>query len=248
MRPRRLLCLILLLACSPHLEGKAPSLPVAPPTQVNRSTAADYSKEPYVFELIEEKVRFEADGTGQRQLSVRVRVQSESAVRELGLLAYPYNSAFESLDLVFARVLKSDGTTVETPPSEMQDLDSPVSREAPMYTDQREKHIAVKALSAGDTLEFKLRWTTHDPIAPGHFWFDSSFFRAGICLKQVVEISTPREVAVKVKAEDPQPAVQEDGKFRIYTFTSSNLAKIEPSKIPTWEKDFQGVAPPPLRL
>ena len=57
-------------------------------------------------------------------------------------------ASFESLDLLEVKVRKPDGSVVETPASESQEVDSAVSREAPMYTDQREKHIAVKALAA----------------------------------------------------------------------------------------------------
>ena len=225
----------------------------APPTAAAAAPAvapqaSSYSKEPYVFESIENKVRFEADGKGQHDLSVRVRVQSESAVRELGLLVYPYDSAFESLDVLYARVQKPDGTVVDTPPSDVQELDSAVSREAPMYTDQREKHIAIKSLSTGDILEYKLRWTIHEPMAPGYFWYDTSYFRNGICLKQTVELSVPRDVKVNLKYTKPEPSVREEGNTRIYTFQTSNLQKVEKSKIPDWEKNFHGADPPELRL
>src|SRR5216683_8107274 len=163
-----------------------PTTAAAKPVTSSKTAVPDYSKEPYVFELIEDKHRFEADGKGQRELSARVKVQSESAVRELGLLVYPYNSAFESLEVLYARVLKPDGSVVETPPSDVQELDSAVSRQAPMYTDQREKHVAVKSLTVGDVLEIDVRWTMHDAITPGHFWFDDSFFRTGICLKETL--------------------------------------------------------------
>ena len=43
---------------------------------------------------------------------------------------------------------------VETPASDIQEVDSAVSREAPMYTDQRERHIAIKSLSVGDGGKF----------------------------------------------------------------------------------------------
>ena len=52
-------------------------------------------------------------GKGQREVSLRIRVQSESAVREFGLLAYPYMASFESLDVVYVRVRKPDGSVVE---------------------------------------------------------------------------------------------------------------------------------------
>jgi uncharacterized protein DUF3857/transglutaminase superfamily protein/tetratricopeptide repeat protein len=239
----------LLLSCCASFQLLAQTPPATPsPQAAVPSKAPSFDKEPYVFELIENKIRYEADGKGQRELSVRVRVQSESAVRELGLLVYPYESAFESLDVVYARVLKSDGTIVNTPPSDVQELDSAVSRQAPMYTDQREKHIAIKSLSVGDVLEVKLRWTIHDPIAPGYFWFDSSFFREGICLKQILELSVPAGVPVKIRSAHLDPATWDDGGRTFYSFQKSILQKPETSKIPAWEKDFHGAEPPEIQI
>jgi hypothetical protein len=78
-----------------------------------------YASEPYVVEQLRTTVRFEADGKGQKEQILRVRVQSESAVREFGLLVYPYMASFETLDVVYVRVRKPDGTVVETPASEI---------------------------------------------------------------------------------------------------------------------------------
>jgi len=213
-----------------------------------QATHDPYAKEPYVFELIETRVQFEADGKGQRDFKILARIQSESAVREFGLLVYPYASSFESLEVLYVRVHKPDGTSVETPPSDIQELDSAVSREAPMYTDEREKHIAVKSLATGDVLEAHLRWTTHDPMALGHFWFDHSYFRAGICVKEILQIEVPANAPVKFRNSDPQPSMREEGGRRVYTFTSANLRKEEESKIPQWEKDFHGASPPDIEV
>lgn len=221
-----------------------PSSAVAP----GQTGSDPYSTEPYVFELIQKRIRFDADGRGQRDSIIRVRVQSESAVREFGLLAYSFAASFESLDVVYARVRKPNGTIVETPASDVQELDSAVSREAPMYTDEREKHIAVKSLSVGDVLEFQLRWTVHDPIASGHFWYEDSYFREGICLKQIFEFRLPKAIPVKFHYSDPRPEIREEADTRIYTFQTAHLKREPESKIPAWEKDFHGVDPPDLRL
>lgn len=204
--------------------------------------------EPYVIEQLQTKIRFEADGRGQREMNLRVRVQSESAVREFGLLAYPYMASFEDLAVVYTRVRKADGTVVETPASEVQDLDSAVSREAPMYTDQREKHIAIKALGVGDLLEVSLRWTIHDPVAPGHFWYDDDFFQNGICLNEELEINVPRDVLISFTGSSPKPAFREEAGRWIYTFHTSHLKKDEEEEIPVWERNFYGAPPPPVRL
>ena len=102
----------------------SPAVSSAP---ANHSTDDSYAKEPYVYDLVQTAVRFEPDGKGYRDLILRVRIQSESAVHEFGLLVYSFSSKFESLEVVYARVRKPDGTVIETPASDVQELDSAVS-------------------------------------------------------------------------------------------------------------------------
>jgi len=238
--------LLLSLTCT-FAESQQPSV-----QQDSRSAKSARSEsnatEPYVFELVQNKIAFEADGKGYRDLVMRARVKSESAVREFGLLIYPFAASFETVQIPYVRVRKPDGSLVETPASDVQELDSPVSREAPMYTDQREKHVAVKSLSVGDTLEVNVHWTIHDPIARGHFWYDHSFFRDGVCLKEILEIDVPHNLPVKLRNPDFQPSVQDDGARRVYTFENVNLKRKEESKIPAWEKGYKGVPPPDVQV
>jgi Domain of Unknown Function with PDB structure (DUF3857) len=184
----------------------SPSPRFSPAPPFSKSSEDPYLKEPFVYELDQTTVHFETSGVGSRDLIFRQRIQSESAVHEFGLLVYRFSSRFETLDVVYVRVRKPDGTVVDTPPTDVQELDSAVSREAPMYTDEREKHIAIKSLSVGDVLEADLHWTLHDPVAPGHFWFDYSYFHAGICLKEILAIDVPRNIPVKLRNCDPQSA------------------------------------------
>jgi tetratricopeptide (TPR) repeat protein len=251
MRTALSTCLFLALyfLCSPFTRAQAPVTSAAVSSAPSSQSADDsHAKEPYVYELVQTAVRFEPDGKGYRDLIVRVRIQSESAVHGFGLLVYSFSSKFESLEVVYARVRKPDGTLIETPASDVQELDSAVNREAPMYTDEREKHIAIKSLGIGDILEAHLHWTIHEPMAPGHFWFDYSYFHEGICLKEILEIDVPRSLAVKLRNSDPRPSAREEGERRIYTFQTSNLKKPEESKIPDWEKNYHGIAPPEVQL
>src|SRR5215813_11042498 len=147
MRPVSAL-LILSLTASTHLYAQQSSVKVErqSDTATTKKPAEDlHAKEPYVMEFLSNKVRYESGGKGSRELTFRLGVKSESAVREFGLLVYPFASSFESIEILYVRVRKPDGAVVETPSSEAQELDSAVSREAPMYTDGREKHLAVKS-------------------------------------------------------------------------------------------------------
>jgi hypothetical protein len=75
-----------------------------------------------------------------------------------------------------------------------------ISRQAPMYSDQREKHLAVKGLGAGDVLEFRLYWKGTKALVPGQFWYAYNFSHDGIVLQEQLQIIVPRDRAVKWKS------------------------------------------------
>ncbi len=156
------------------LTGTA-SAQVPPSPKPAKDHPSPFSSESFVVQSLQTKIRFESDGTGSREVVARIHIQSEAALRSFGLLAFSYNHSSESLDILYVRCRKPDGTVMPTPLADIQDLDSEITRNAPMYTDQREKHIAVKSLSVGDTVEYDMRWTILHPVAPGHFWFSDNF-------------------------------------------------------------------------
>jgi Domain of Unknown Function with PDB structure (DUF3857) len=83
----------------------------------------------------------------------------DAGVQHHGLLTFPYASAIGSFDIEFIRVHKPDGSIVETSPDNIQDMPSEITRQAPFYSDPREKHVAVKGLGVGDVLEYKVHHT-----------------------------------------------------------------------------------------
>jgi len=85
----------------------------------------DYSQEAVVIEDLRTSYRFERDGTGQRDLAFRAKVQSEAGVERLGQLVIGYSSANEKLDMDYVRVRKADGSVVNAAPSDVQDLTEP---------------------------------------------------------------------------------------------------------------------------
>ena len=197
-----------------------------PPSKPPAATAgaADYSKEAFVIEQSKSRFVFENDGTGRREVYVRVRVQSEGGVQQWGQLVLGYNAATEGIEIQFVRVHKADGAIVTAPKDAVQDLTSPVQREAPVYTDFRQKHVTVPSLRPGETLEFNAITTIHTPLAAGHFWSEYSFQKRGIILDEQLEIDVPESRSVTLKTTpDAQPVKRQAGGRIVYRWTSSHL-------------------------
>lgn len=200
-------------------------IPIVPSQTSAPQPAAkpDYSAEASVIEQMSTLVSFDNDGNRTREQTTRVRVKTDAGVQQWGLLAISFQSAVETADLSYVRVLKSDNTTVTTPPDNIQDLDAQVTRDAPFYSDLREKLVAVKGLAKGDVLEYQVRWRPTKPLIPGQFWFEYDFQHQGIVLDERVEIKVPAERAVKFKGPSATQSVKADGGYRIFTWTSSHL-------------------------
>lgn len=200
----------------------------APPARAQAAAStskskADYSQEPYVVEEISTKISVQDDGTSTRVQTVRVRVQNDTGVQQLGLIESPFESSNQTVDVDYVRVRKPDGSVVTTPADNIQDLDAEITRSAPFYSDLRVKHIAVKGLGAGDILEYQVRWNTTKPLVEGQFWYEYNFTREGIVLDERLEISVSSDRLVKVKGPLATQSIAEAAGRRVYTWTSSNL-------------------------
>jgi cytochrome c-type biogenesis protein CcmH/NrfG len=250
--PAWLMLLLLLAALPVRTNAQASSAGQVIPVT---ATAAkpDYSKEAAVVEQYNHKVKFENDGTSVHEELARVRVQSDAGIQRYGLLAFSYASGIGNFDIEFVRVHKADGSTVETTADSIQDMPSEITRQAPFYSDMREKHVAVKGLGVGDVLEYKTVEHVTKPLAPGQFWFDYNFFREVIMLHEQLELSVPRERAVSWKSPELKPTITEVGSYRVYSWSRSNLEtktpneKIESAKL-TWEQSRGRFPQPDVRL
>ena len=145
------------------------------------------------------RYRFETDGTGRRETIARIRVQSEAGVQQWGQLQLGYNSANERVEIPYVRVLKQDGSVVKAGDDAVQDLSAPVEREAPVYTDYRQKHITVPGLRPGEVLEYDLITVVHTPLAAGQFWTEYEFDKNNIVLDEEFDVDVPSDRTVKLK-------------------------------------------------
>ena len=163
------------------------SLPLAAP--VYAQPTDPYRDEPLVFERLDTAVTMHADGTGETTQHVILRVQSEGTARQFSVLSVAYASANEQGGFDFVRVHKADGTTVETPTDGSMEMPAEVTRDAPVYSDIKEKHLPVRSLSVGDRLEYQTHTTRTRAEAPNQFWgAEHVALNAGVVLSQARDI------------------------------------------------------------
>ena len=181
------------------------------------------SEEAAVFERILNRVHFENDGTEVSESEAVIRIQSQAGVEEFGQLVFGYSSATEKLEVEYVRVRKPDGQVIATPESTAQDFAPDVLREAPMYSDYRQRHISVAAMQPGDTLEYRTVTRVTTPLAGGNFWYQTTFPKGIFVNEDRLEIDVPKSREVKLKAPIHKPEIQDAGDRRVYTWVVKNI-------------------------
>jgi tetratricopeptide (TPR) repeat protein len=209
-----------------------------PKTAAQDLAPNDYSQEPFVIERYYTTARFENDGTNHRDLSVRIRVQTDSGVQQLGELVFGYNAGNEQMEVRSVRVLKPDGTVVHAAPDSIKEMTASVARDAPMYTDYQEKHITVPSLHPGDTLEYEILTRTLTSLAPGEFWFTYHFLADSIVLQERLEIDVPQ--GRKITVRSPEFSLtngREDYSLRVKSGPGDNSSSL---KVPFSKSEENG--------
>jgi transglutaminase-like putative cysteine protease len=114
------------------------------------------------------------------------------------------------------------GASAQTPsPDEAQDITSDITRQAPLYSDLHEKHLAVKGLEVGDVLEYAVTARTTKALVPDQFWYSYSFSVDELVLAETLQITVTRDRAVKWRSAKRQPAITETGVRRVFTWSDS---------------------------
>jgi Flp pilus assembly protein TadD len=204
---------------------KPATTPAAPAS--TQAAKPDYSAESAVVEEMTTRFTFSNDGTFVRNQTTRVLIQSDAGVKEWGILNFPFEGETQTVGLTYIRVHKPNGSTVETSGEDARDIDSEITRQAPLYSDLREKQIPVRGLSPGDTLEYAVEWRSTKALTPGQFWAGYGFPRNGIVLSETVQVSVPADRVVKIHGPTATQKISVDAGLRTYTWTNSNL-KSEP--------------------
>jgi tetratricopeptide (TPR) repeat protein/transglutaminase-like putative cysteine protease len=222
---------------SPITPGQSAKPPASTPSKPEEPRHP-YSQEAFVVEQYHSRYHFENDGTGRKETVARIRVQSEAGVQQWGQIQVGYNSANERVEVAYVRVVKADGTVVKAGDDAVQDLSAPVEREAPVYTDYRQKHITVPGLRPGEVLEYDMVTVIHTPLAAGQFWADYDFDKTNIMLDEELDVDVPADRPLKLKNKPGMdPKISDENGRRIYHWTSSHLEREDDEKDKDKDKD-----------
>ena len=152
---------------------------------------------PAQLELLETKIRFEANGDSRKEVHARVKINNELGARQFARLDFDFNRSFESVDIPLVRITHASGGTADILPSAIADNPNPAVVNAPAYQDVRVKSVRILGLAPGDSLEYRIITTvTKHPLAPD-FWLNHSFDRTGVVSEEHFLVDLPASVLAR---------------------------------------------------
>jgi len=239
----------LLFAAIPFsTQAQAPAAAPAAPATEKKEPAA-----PYTIELLETRVRFEADGNSRKEVHTRVKINSEFGARPFARLNFDYNRSFEKIEIPFVRITHSSGGIAEILPGAITDNPNPAVVNAPAYQDVRIKSVRILGLAPGDSLEYRVITTvTHPPLAPD-VWLEYTFDRTGIVSREIFELDLPasrladsptsRRIEMRVNPATPATVSQitaDDGSIRSFYHWQPSLPKSDVADKENGSAQLQG--------
>ena len=220
-RPRQIFAALLIAAIPFPARAQAPA--PAPAAAEAKAPSA-----PYTVELLEKRMRFEADGAGRRETHTIILISTESAAGQFGRLSFDYDRSRESLDFPFLRITHPGGGIAEILPSAISDQAHPAVAAAPAFQDVRRKSVRILGLRPGDRLEYRVVTTVRRAAMAPEFSFTHAFTRSAIVARELLELDVPAGRAIQQRAAPSLPAavVEESGEGasarRIYRWNVTN--------------------------
>jgi tetratricopeptide (TPR) repeat protein len=187
------------------------------------TTKRDYPAESVIVEQLKTIYRYSIQGTGSREISTITLIQSDGAARQYGVVTIPFAGNNQRVEVDYLRVRKPNGTVVETPATDVQEMPQEITRQAPFYSDLKEKQIPVRNLQVGDRLEYKIRIVDTKAEIPGQFWGQESFGSRAVILDQTIELHVPKTGYVKVWSPDHPTTKTDTADELVYRWTGSQL-------------------------
>jgi len=164
------------------------------------------AENPAQIELLETRIRFEANGDSRKEVHARVHISNELGVRQFARLNFDYNRSFESVEIPLVHITHPSGGSADILPSAITDNPNPAVLNAPAYHDVRVKSVRVLGLEPGDTLEYRVITTvSHHPLAPD-FWLDHSLDRTGVVTEEIFELDLPASPKIQLNVNPDTPA------------------------------------------
>ena len=195
-----LLALGLSTAASAQQAAKTPATDVAPQETVKAQEPSNS------FSYVRYRADYEvkADASSVETSEYEILIKTKAGVDNFSQVRLGYSEKMETLEVLEAYTLASDGTRHDVPADKIYTQESYSSASAAMYADRKVKVIVFPNLSPGTRLVYRTRQAQNVPYFPGYFnlWENLSPFTQYDDAR--ITLTAPEQLPMHVYTRDVQ--------------------------------------------
>lgn len=176
-------------------------------------------------------------------LTLRVvgKIYNNKALDDYSHIPLAFNSRYEEANLDFARVIRSDGTSIEVNKDAVQIKTSPYTNGDTCYSDTRYLTFALAGLEIGAAFEYQYEIVQKRPIFQGE-WFNQ-YFLGGMLQKLtppfIPRIDPVQTTSLKLTIPKELPINYHFSSFQ----TEPHITRVQDQDTYTWQiKDIPGLS------
>ena len=176
----------------------APASQASPAKADAKPEAATAAAEtPAQIELLETKIRFEANGDSRKEVHTRVHINTDTGAQQFSRLNFNFDEAIEKIEIPEVHITHASGGSADILASAITDQQDPALSDYPNFQNIRVKSVRILGLAPSDVLEYRVVTTGHahalsNPFLPRYdFWFDHSFARTSNVAHETFSLDLP---------------------------------------------------------
>lgn len=186
----------------PIFEPRAAAAPPAAPAPA--APAADGAAAADV-EVLEQVTEYDVASASEWTVTetVRKKVLTFAAIRPHSVIKVPFNSGWESVEVVYARATDARGQTREAADHDINVMDAPWVAAAPRYPASRLLTVSLPGVEVGGIIEYRLRRALRErPF----FAAMETFGGHEPVARRVVRLRAPADLPLEIRATPGAPA------------------------------------------
>ncbi len=172
--------------------------------------------------IVKKRYQLNPDGSYSLTLYFKTLINTYKGKKDRGDFRFGYNSAYEKVDVKFARTILPDGKIVEVSPKEINDIADPSTQGASIFSGARLRIVNFPVIEKGCKIELEI--VKHARIG---LWGLESFRLADPCRQKTVVIDLPEGSYFDYHLKDRHIhfATEMQQGRRILTWTGKDLDK-----------------------
>ncbi len=215
------------------LIAAAAALLISPPARADnaKNQFAGYTK----YQWYRAHYDVNADGTHVEKQAWSLKVLTEQGVAEAQQASVSFSDRLQTLEILSAYTLKSDGRKIDVPKTNFQD-EANVGKgdQAPIFSDIRTRTVAFPDVAVGDSVVLSYRLTQKEATFPGNFSLLESFSKFEVYDAVEISVSAPKSLGLRVYARGVEggEAPSSDGRSNwAWSYKNQNVATPETASV-----------------